>query len=86
MSFFHEDGRGRIVDESGKEAAAYTDEDRRRYFYFIHEHLLKPSEAARLANVNPETARKWKRAYENDPKNKISLKKQLEHPIAFQIV
>lgn len=125
MSFFHEDGRGGIVDESGNEAAAfvvessfrltnltnlqkyikhkkvivddepkdtdmqeappkkeristyntYTDEDRRRYFYFIHERLLKPSEAARLANVNPETARKWKRAYKNDPENKIPLKK-----------
>lgn len=24
MSFFHEDGRGRIVDESGKEAAAFV--------------------------------------------------------------
>ncbi|KAI8645340.1 hypothetical protein BD408DRAFT_411768, partial [Parasitella parasitica] len=54
----------------------YSDEGRRRYFYFIHEHLLKSSEAARLANVNPETARKWKRAYENDPENRIPFKKK----------
>ncbi|KAI8890715.1 hypothetical protein K501DRAFT_308819 [Backusella circina FSU 941] len=41
----------------------YSDEDRRRYFYFIQQKLMKPSEAAKAANVNYETARKWKTAY-----------------------
>lgn len=36
----------------------YTDKDRLRDFYCIHEKLLKPSEAAKAANVNPETPRK----------------------------
>jgi transposase-like protein len=53
----------------------YTNEDRLRYFFFIQEKLMKPAEAARLANVNPETARKWKRAFDNDPEQKIPLKK-----------
>jgi hypothetical protein len=38
----------------------YTNEDRLRYFFYLHKKLLKPAEAAKLANVNPETARKWK--------------------------
>lgn len=53
----------------------YTDEDRIRYFFFLHEKLMKHSEAAKLANVNPETARKWKRQYDNDPGKNIPLKK-----------
>jgi uncharacterized protein YjcR len=36
---------------------------------------MKPAEAAKLANVNPETARKWKREYERDPEKKIPFKK-----------
>lgn len=39
----------------------YTNEDRLRYFFFLHEKLMKPAETVKLANVNPETARKWKR-------------------------
>ncbi|KAL4206346.1 hypothetical protein AB4K20DRAFT_1871527 [Rhizopus microsporus] len=53
----------------------YTNEDRLRYFFFLHEKLMKPAEAAKLANVNPETARKWKREYERDPEKKIPFKK-----------
>lgn len=53
----------------------YTNEDRLRYFFFLHEKLMKPAEAAKLANVNPETARKWKREYEKDPEKKIPFKK-----------
>ncbi|KAI8642483.1 hypothetical protein BD408DRAFT_416599 [Parasitella parasitica] len=47
----------------------YSDEDRRRHFYFMHEHLLKPSEKLR------DLQTKWKRAYENDPENGIPFKK-----------
>ncbi|KAG1082940.1 hypothetical protein G6F42_022386 [Rhizopus arrhizus] len=36
----------------------YSDEDRRRYFYFIQQKLMKPSEAAKASNVNYEAARK----------------------------
>lgn len=126
MNFFHEDGRGKIVDESGKEAPAflvdpsfrltnltnlqkyiknakvvteidpvkdtdmseapvkkeratiyntYSDEDRIRYFYFIQQKLMKPSEAAKAANVNYETARKWVTEYNKDPEKKIPVKK-----------
>lgn len=53
----------------------YTNEDRLRYFFFIQEKLMKPAEAAKLANVNPEAARKWKRAFDNDPEQKAPLKK-----------
>jgi hypothetical protein len=126
MNFFHEDGRGGIVDDSGREAVAfivdpsfrltnltnlhkyikhkkvtigteepkdtdmqevptkkerlsvyntYTNEDRLRYFFFIQEKLMKTAEAAKLANVNPEAARKWKRVFDNAPKQKIPLQK-----------
>ncbi|ORE17057.1 hypothetical protein BCV71DRAFT_270307 [Rhizopus microsporus] len=30
----------------------YTDEDRRRYFHFLAEKLMKPKEAVKTANVN----------------------------------
>ena len=36
---------------------------------------MKPAEAAKLASVNPEAARKWKRAFDNDPEQKIPLQK-----------
>jgi len=126
MNFFHEDDKGKIVDESGKEAAAflvdpsfrltnltnlqiymknakvvteidpvkdtdmseapakkeratiyntYSDEDRTRYFYFIQQKLMEPSEAAKAANVNYETARKWVTEYNKDPEKKIPVKK-----------
>lgn len=39
------------------------------------EKLMKPSQAAKAANVNYETARKWKTAYNKDPEKKTSLKK-----------
>ena len=55
--------------------STYTDEDRLRYFYFIQEKLMKPVEAAKLANVNYETARKWKTAYNKDPDQNIPFKK-----------
>lgn len=37
--------------------------------------LIKPAESAKLADVNPETARKRKREYEKDPEKKVPLKK-----------
>lgn len=36
---------------------------------------MKPIKAAKLANVSPEIARQWKRAYDNDPEQKVSLQK-----------
>ncbi|CEP17543.1 hypothetical protein [Parasitella parasitica] len=42
----------------------YTDEYRLRYFYFFHEKLLKPSEAAKIANFNYEIAQKMKNSLE----------------------
>jgi hypothetical protein len=36
----------------------YTLEDRKRYFYFLKEKLMKPKQAALAANVNYDTARK----------------------------
>ncbi|CEP18324.1 hypothetical protein [Parasitella parasitica] len=58
----------------------YSDEDRRRYFYFIQQKLINPSEAAKAANVNYETARKWKTAYNKDPEKNIPLKKTNRTP------
>ncbi len=58
----------------------YTDEDRRRYFYFMSEKLMKPKEAAKAANVNHDTARKWKQAYDKDPEKNIPLKKTIRIP------
>ncbi|KAG2237154.1 hypothetical protein INT48_004656 [Thamnidium elegans] len=34
----------------------YSDYDRRRYFYFVKEKLMTPSQAAKAANVHYETA------------------------------
>ncbi|RCH82611.1 hypothetical protein CU098_008558 [Rhizopus stolonifer] len=56
----------------------YTIEDRKRYFYFLKEKLMKPREAAKAAkaaNVNYDTARKWKKTYEEDPEREIPTKK-----------
>ncbi|KAI8874876.1 hypothetical protein K501DRAFT_164231, partial [Backusella circina FSU 941] len=53
----------------------YTLEDRKRYFYFLKEKLMKPKEAASAANVNYDTARKWKKTYEDDPERNIPVKK-----------
>ncbi|KAI8636345.1 hypothetical protein BD408DRAFT_426312, partial [Parasitella parasitica] len=36
---------------------------------------MKPAEAAKLANVNYETARKWKAVYKKDPEHNIPFKK-----------
>ncbi len=58
----------------------YTMEDRRRYFYFLKEKLMKPKDAAIAANVNYNTARKWKKAYEDDPERKIPIKKTNLNP------
>ncbi|KAG1568890.1 hypothetical protein G6F50_006877 [Rhizopus delemar] len=51
----------------------YTNEDRLRYFFYLHEKLLKPAEAAKLANVNPETARKWKASSQLNENHKMHL-------------
>ncbi|ORE03873.1 hypothetical protein BCV72DRAFT_212394, partial [Rhizopus microsporus var. microsporus] len=48
--------------------SVYTDEDCRRYFYFLTEKLMKPKEAAKTANVNQDTARKWKQDMYQEPK------------------
>lgn len=53
----------------------YTFEDRKRYFYFLKEKLMKPKQAAIAANVNYDTARKWKQTYEDDPERNIPIKK-----------
>lgn len=54
----------------------YTFEDRKRYFYFLKEKLMKPKQAAIAANVNYNTARKWKQTYEDDPERNIPVKKK----------
>lgn len=36
---------------------------------------MKPIKAAKFANVNLEIARQWKRAYNNDLKQKVSPQK-----------
>lgn len=41
---------------------------------------MKPREAAEAANVNYETARKWKTAYNKDPEKKIPFKKTNRTP------
>lgn len=53
----------------------YTVEERQRYFYYLQQRLMKPTEAAKAGNVNPETARKWKLAYDKDPNKQIPVKK-----------
>ncbi|KAG2209381.1 hypothetical protein INT45_010803, partial [Circinella minor] len=53
----------------------YTFEDRKRYFYFLKEKLMKPKQAAIAANVNYDTACKWKQTYEDDPERNIPIKK-----------
>ncbi|KAI8054837.1 hypothetical protein BDF21DRAFT_349607, partial [Thamnidium elegans] len=46
-------------NERLSEYNVYITEDQLRYFFFIQEKfLMKPAEAAKLANVNYETARK----------------------------
>ncbi|KAG1138408.1 hypothetical protein G6F37_010537 [Rhizopus arrhizus] len=42
--------------ERSVEYNVYTDEDRRRHFYFLKEKLMKPKQAANTANVNFNTA------------------------------
>ncbi|CEG80922.1 hypothetical protein RMATCC62417_15184 [Rhizopus microsporus] len=49
-----------VKKERATQYNIYTDEGRRRYFYFLTEKLMKPKEAAKAANVNYDTARKWK--------------------------
>ncbi|KAI8880191.1 hypothetical protein K501DRAFT_287024 [Backusella circina FSU 941] len=60
--------------ERNLEYNVYTNEDRRRYFYFIQEKLMKPKQAAVAANVNYDTARKWRKAYNDDPEKKVPTK------------
>ena len=36
-------------------------------FFFLNKNLMKPKDASKAANVNYNTARKWKQAYNNDP-------------------
>ncbi|KAI8636171.1 hypothetical protein BD408DRAFT_426540 [Parasitella parasitica] len=36
---------------------------------------MKPAEAAKLAKINYETARKWKAVYKKDPEHNIPFKK-----------
>lgn len=57
----------------------YTNEDRHRYFYFITEKLMKPKKAAKAANVNYDTARKRKQAYDKGPEKNIPLKENQLH-------
>ncbi|KAI9349919.1 hypothetical protein BD770DRAFT_326751, partial [Pilaira anomala] len=54
----------------------YSNEDRLKYFYFQHEKLMKPCDAAKAANISYETARKWKRTYNNDLEKNIPFKKK----------
>jgi transposase len=61
--------------ERSQQYNVYTIEDRKRYFYFLKEKLMKPKEAAKAANVNYDTARKWKKTYEEDPEREIPTKK-----------
>lgn len=59
----------------------YTDEDRRRYFFFIQQKLMAPFQTAKkAANAHYETARKWKTAYNKDPEKKIPAKKTNRTP------
>ncbi|KAG2203047.1 hypothetical protein INT47_013263 [Mucor saturninus] len=58
----------------------YTIEDRKQYFYFLKEKLLKPKQAAEAANVNYDTARKWIKAYEDGPERNIPTKKRTLAP------
>ncbi|KAI8885960.1 hypothetical protein K501DRAFT_178718, partial [Backusella circina FSU 941] len=53
----------------------YTLEYRKRYFYFLKEKHMKPKEEASAANVNYDTARKWKKTYDDDPERDIPVKK-----------
>ncbi|KAL0091352.1 Homeodomain-like DNA binding domain-containing transcription factor [Phycomyces blakesleeanus] len=53
----------------------YRNEDRQRYPYYTQQKLMKPTEAANVANVNLETGRKWKTAYNKDPDKQTPVKK-----------
>ncbi|KAI8047012.1 uncharacterized protein B0P05DRAFT_456180, partial [Gilbertella persicaria] len=53
----------------------YADEDHKRYFYFLKLKIMTLKEAAKAANVNYDTSRKWKQAYESDPDKDIPLRK-----------
>ncbi|KAI8360707.1 hypothetical protein EDC96DRAFT_414130, partial [Choanephora cucurbitarum] len=61
--------------ERSRQHNVYALEDRKRYFYYLKKKLMKPREAAQAANVNYDTARKWKKAYEEDPDRTIPTKK-----------
>ena len=61
--------------ERSRQYNVYTLEYRKWYFYYLKEKLMKPREAAQAANVNYDTARKWKKTYEEDPDRTILTKK-----------
>ncbi|KAG2225439.1 hypothetical protein INT45_010075 [Circinella minor] len=84
--FFYEDGTGGIFDEQGQEAPSYIEDksfhlkkltDLRKYIknQEVQEKLMKPKQAAIAANVNYNTARKWKQTYKDDPERNIPIKK-----------
>ncbi|KAI9279886.1 hypothetical protein BY458DRAFT_553659 [Sporodiniella umbellata] len=48
------------VNKERNTTYGYASEDLLRFFFYLYKKLLKPAEAAKLVNVNLETARKWK--------------------------
>ncbi|KAG1145525.1 hypothetical protein G6F37_003396 [Rhizopus arrhizus] len=69
MQFFYEDGHGSMMNEEGKEATSIIEEKSFRLKSLTDLH------AAKATNVNYNTARKWKQAYNNNPEKNIPLKK-----------
>lgn len=59
----------------------YTNKDSLWYFFFLHEKLTNPAEA----NVNPETARKWKRDMKKTLRRKYPSKRRIVHQIERQV-
>jgi hypothetical protein len=62
----------------------YSDEDRRRYFYFILEKLMAPSQAAKDVNVDYKTVRKLKKHTTKTQRKKHLLKKRIVRQISLK--
>ncbi|KAI7847118.1 hypothetical protein BDC45DRAFT_578552 [Circinella umbellata] len=63
-----------VRKERDTEYNVYTEKDRLLYLYFVFEKGMKNKQAAKAANVNPHTARKWKQKYQQNPEEYVPYK------------
>lgn len=63
-----------VKKERESEYNKYEEKDRLLYLYFVVEKRMTNSAAAKAANVNEHTARKWKRKYKENPEEYVPYK------------